>query len=75
MSRELKHDETHPCECSDHHTVLSNSDVEHIKRSYYEATDYYFCRNCDAEWRIVTWLVGQHSTIHIDREPFQEEEE
>jgi len=73
--RTLGSDDLHPCECNEKHAVLSNEDYEHIKRSYYEVTTYYFCRNCDCEWRIVTWCVGQHSTIHIDQEPWSSEEE
>ena len=75
MSRELNHDEEHPCKCDQRHAVLSNEDFEHIKRCYYESTRFYFCRRCDAQWRIVEWCVAQHSTIHIDREPFEFEEE
>ena len=77
MSRVLDHNEPHPCTCDERHAVLSNEDFEHVKRSYYESTRYYFCRRCDAEWRIVEWCVAQHSTIHIDQEPWatQEEEE
>jgi hypothetical protein len=73
--RELNLGESHPCKCHEKHSVLSNEDYEHVKRCYYEATQYFFCRNCDAEWRIVTWCVGQHDRIIIDREPFEEEEE
>ena len=75
MSRELGHDELHPCECDDAYTVLSNEEYEHVKRNYYEVTTYYFCRRCDCDWRIVTWCVGQDSTIHIDTEPWSSEEE
>jgi hypothetical protein len=74
MSRELKHDEAHPCQCDERHAVLSNHEYEHIKREYYEVTNYYFCRVCDCEWKRVTWCVGQHSKIVIDREPYEKAE-
>ena len=73
--RTLQDGEDHPCKCSEKHAVLMNDETIHIKRSYFENTRYYLCRKCEAKWRIVEWLVGQHSTIHIDREPYQEEEE
>ena len=57
MSRELNHDELHPCECDERHAVLSNEDYEHVKRNYYEVTRFYFCRKCDCQWRIVEWCV------------------
>ena len=72
--RELTDNEAHPCKCDDRHVVLSNEDFDHIKRDYYEATRYFFCRRCDCSWKKVTWCVGQHSRIIIQEEPGAEEE-
>tara|TARA_R110002012_G_C11600208_1_gene607217 strand:- start:1039 stop:1281 length:243 start_codon:yes stop_codon:yes gene_type:complete len=74
MSRELKHDEEHPCKCDERHAVLSNTDYEHVKRNYFERTEWYFCRNCDCEWKKVMWCVGQHETVVIEREPYEKVE-
>ena len=73
--RELSPDDLHPCECGEKYIVFSNEDFEWIKREYYEATRYYFCRRCDCSWKRVTWCVGQHSKIVITEEPWPEEEE
>lgn len=67
--RELKADEEHPCMCDEKFTVLSNEDFDHIKRDYYEATRYFFCRKCDCSWKRITWCVGQHARIVIQEEP------
>jgi hypothetical protein len=75
MSRELEHEEPHPCTCDERYAVFSNEDFEWMKRSLYVSTRYYFCRRCDAEWRIEEWCQAQSSRIIIDREPFAEEEE